>query len=434
MLFICTNRFGYCCKLFIRVFFLLVIGRPGMGQAKKTDTLTLSLPAAEKIFLEKNLALLAQQYNIDISKALVQQARYWDNPVLNTDQNIYDGKFFRHDNQYGQVFLQIQQLIRTAGKRNKSVKLANDQVLTAQQQFNDMMRNLKYLLRNDMATVYQLLQTDKIYTDEISAVEQLVKGMDAQLQAGNISQKDNIRMKALLFSLQSDQTDVQRQLADVQSDLGVLLQKTATTFIAPDLSLQMKTDSIPLLNLQQLLDSAKINRPDAQLAQTNLSIQQHNLAYQKALAVPDLNVGIEYDQRSSYITNYYGLAISLPIPILNRNKGNITAAQSAIKQAQTNVQQMQSQVEQDVSSAYNKLMIAYRLKLGTSSDLQTKYDQLLQSMILSYRQRQVSLLEFLDFFGAYKDARQKQLQQDTNLRSAAEEINLSTGKDMIHLN
>ncbi len=67
-----------------------------LASAQNPDTLHLSVPEAEKLFLQNNLFVLAQHYNVDINKALVQQARYWDNPVLNTDQNIYDGKFFRH--------------------------------------------------------------------------------------------------------------------------------------------------------------------------------------------------------------------------------------------------------------------------------------------------------------------------------------------------
>jgi cobalt-zinc-cadmium efflux system outer membrane protein len=145
-----------------------------------------------------------------------------------------------------------------------------------------------------------------------------------------------------------------------------------------------------------------------------------------------LNVGAEYDQRSSYITNYYGLAISIPIPLLNRNKGNINAAQFSIKQAQTNVLQIQNQVEEDVVTSYQKLLTVYNLKKQSDSNLQVRYNQLLQNMLESYRQKQVGLLEFLDFFGAYKDAQLKQLQQETNLREAMEEINLATGKDIIH--
>src|SRR5690242_3388866 len=119
------HRIIFCLQLLVAFIGTCSAQSPG-------DTLVLTLPEAEKLFLQKNLALLSQQYNIDINKALVQQARYWDNPVLLTDQNLYDGKFFRHtkvDNQqYGQIYLQLQQVIKTAGKRNKLVQLANDNV------------------------------------------------------------------------------------------------------------------------------------------------------------------------------------------------------------------------------------------------------------------------------------------------------------------
>ncbi|MBS1599211.1 MAG: TolC family protein [Bacteroidetes bacterium] len=430
MLYIRSGR-RKSCYIGLSILLLPLLAFHGIAQPKIADTISMSLPDAEKMFLEKNLALIAQQYNVDISKALVQQAKYWDNPVLNTDQNIYDGKFFRHNNNYGQIFIQIQQVIKTAGKRNKAIRLASDQVLTSTQQFNDLLRNLKYLLRNDFSSLNQMLRTNKIYTTEINSVTQLVAGMDAQLAAGNISQKDNLRLKALLYSLQSDQTDLLRQMAEQQTELHTLLQLPAGSFINPILPDNIDTKGIDQLNLTELIDSAKLNRPDANLAQTNLLLQQHNLSYQKSLAVPDLTVGVEYDQRSSYINNYYGLALSFPIPILNRNKGNIAAAQFSIKQAQTGVLQIQNQVESEVAAAYQKLLTIYRLQQQSDRDLQGKYDQLLRNMLESYRQRQVSLLEFLDFFGAYKDAQVKQLQQETNFRQAMEEINLTTGKDII---
>lgn len=431
---ICAYRTLRRCKPIFILAFILALHAKSIAQSGANDTLLLRIPDAEKIFLEKNLSLLAQQYNIDISRALVEQAKYWDNPVLNTDQNIYDGEFFRHNSQYGEIYIQIQQIIKTAGKRNKLVKLANDQVLTTQQQFNDLMRNLKYLLRTDLVNVFQQMQTNQILLTEINSVSQLVKGMDAQFQAGNISAKENIRLKSLLYSLQSDHADLQRQIADQQTELHILLQLPSTRFVACNLQALPGQDTLGVPNLQQMLDSAKLNRPDAQLAQTALNIQQHNLAYQKALVSPDLNLGVEYDQRNAYVNNYYGLAISLPLPILNRNKGNIKAAEVSIKQAQTGVLQIQQQVEQEVTAAYKKWLVLTQLRESTSPALQSNYDKMLQNMLQSYQQRQVGLLEFLDFFSAYKDSRIKQLQQETNFRSALEEINLTTGKDLVRSN
>ena len=294
------------------------------------------------------------------------------------------------------------------------------------------MRNLKFLLRTNFFTVHELLETNKIYVTEAASLQSLVKGMDAQLQSGNISLKDNIRIKSLLYSLQADQADLQIKLSDVQKDLHVLLQMQGDTTLVPAIgdATDAHSDSI---TLQQLLDSARNNRPDLQLARTNVFLQQHNLSYQKALAVPDLTVGVEYDQRSSYINNYYGLAISIPIPLLNTNKGNIKAAGYNIQQAETQVQQAQNQAEQDVVSAFNKLLVASHLKRQQPDGLTENYDRLLQNMVRSYEQRQVGLLEFIDFFDAYKDSKMKQLQLQTSLNSAAAELDYTTGTNMINI-
>ena len=413
---------------------LLLIIIAGKSYAQKTDTLYLKFPEAEKIFLQNNLALLSARYDIDINKAYKQQARYWDNPVLNTDQNIYDGKFFRHKTvdgqEYGQIYVALQQLILTAGKRNKLIKLANDNVLTAEQQFNDLLRNLRFLLSTDFNTLDQLWQTNIVYKNEIDAMQKMAAGMDEQLKVGNVSQKDNIRVKALLYGLQSDQADLYRQVADIQKDLRVLLNVSDSAFIVPQLNMLTPVEG---LVLQPLLDSARNSRPDYLLAQTNLLSQQHNLAYQQALKTPDVTVGVEYDRLSNYIPNYWGLAVSLPLPVLNRNKGNINAAKFSIKQAQAGVQQIQNQIEQDIAAAYSKWLIASSITNSASTELGDQYDKLMQNMISSYKQRQVSLIEFVDFFDAYKDSHLKQLAQQANLRNAAAELNYTTGTSIINL-
>lgn len=414
----------------LRLVLFFVLAPPGM-QAQTRDSIQITLPEAERIFLQKNLSLFAQQYNVDISKALVQQAKYWDNPVLNTDQNIYDGKFFRHNKEFGQVYIQLQQLIKTAGKRNKQIKLANDDVLNAQQQFNDLMRNLRFVLRNDFSTLNLQFKTWRMYSSELASLEKLAAGMDAQLQAGNISQKDNIRVKALLYSLQADAADLQRQIEDTEKEFVVLLQVSGDTVFIPQRE-DITSITLPI-SLAALLDSAKNNRPDAQLAQTNLLTQQHNLLYQKALAVPDITIGAEYDQRSSYINNLWGLGVSLPLPVLNKNKGNINAARTSIQQANIQVLQVQNAVQQDVIAAYHKLLSIQRLQQYIAPDFIDKYNQLMKNMVQSYQDRQVGLLEFIDFFDGWKEAVAKQLEQQANLHNAAEEINYSTGTTIINL-
>jgi outer membrane protein, heavy metal efflux system len=418
------------------IFYLtLFFFKTGFAQQQlQQDTLQLDIPKAEAIFLTNNLALLAAQYDVDINKALVQQAKVWDNPILNTDQNIYDGKFFRHKTEngivYGQVFVQLQQLILTAGKRDKLVQLAKDNVQSAEARFNEMMRNLKYVLSTDMNNLAQLQATAALYNSQLQAMQTLAKGMDEMLRLGDVSLKDNVRIKALLFSLQNEYADNLRQQQELQKELRTLLLLQNNTWIQADAAAAIPRATIEQISITALLDSAAA-RPDLALAQQQQLYQQHNLAYQKALAKPDVTLALEYDRNSNYITNYYGLGVSLPLPVFNRNKGNITAASLAVKQAGLAVQQTQAQVNNEVYTAFAKLINTTQLLDEEHTDLQNNYDKLMQNITESYRRRQVSLVEFVDFFESWRDTRNRQLQQVAAQRNAAAELNYCTGRSVI---
>ena len=56
------------------------------------DTLRLTLNDAEKMFLDSNLQLLAQRYNIDANQALVVQARLYPNPNFSISHGLYSSQ------------------------------------------------------------------------------------------------------------------------------------------------------------------------------------------------------------------------------------------------------------------------------------------------------------------------------------------------------
>jgi len=402
--------------------------------AQNTDTLVLSIPAAEKIFLQKNLSLLAAKYNIDANEALITQAKLWQNPELSTEQNIYEdrGGFFAHNKTYGQVFVQLSQLIETAGKRSKLAKLSEDNTKLARAQFNDILRSLHYTLVNDMLEINRLLTTKKLYDDEITEMKKLVAGMDVQLNAGNISLKDLTRLKALLFGLQNDVAEIRSELIPIQQELKLLLQNTDDSFIKPGLGFQLQ--NLVAMNLpyrQMLIDSAKALRPDAAIDAAILDYNNHNLVYQKALAKPNVTLGLNYDQRSNYADNYVGFQIGLPLPLLNRNQGNIRSAQWQVKQQQATVEQTGDRIANEVVSAINKVKLYQEINNKQQLDFSNQYDFLFGNMVNSFQQRQVNMLEFVDFIDNYKDTRLKLIDQQTQLLNAIADLNYTVNKTVI---
>lgn len=404
---------------------------------KSPDTISLTLQQAEKRFVDSNFLLLAAHFNVDAQKALIQQARLWDNPVLNTDQVIAaGGKFFPYgknpDGSYnGQYFLQVQQLIKTAGKRAKLINLATTNAKLSELQLQDVLRNLRYQLHTDYFTILQQLGVKKIYESQLSQLNKLLSGMQAQLDAGNIAQKDYLRIQALLISLEQDMTDLDKSIADNQSDLKTILQIKDNVFIIPSDNFTQAVSLSALVNIDILFDTGKKNNPYYQLQQTQNVFQQQNLSYQKALRIPDVTLGPNFDRNSNFSPNYVGLGIALPIPILNNNKGNIKSAEYNVKQQQSITSNAETELRNNLSNAYHKLLLTVKLNSSYQKEFYDKYQLMYNNILQSYQLKQINLLEFLDFFNDYTASQQRLLQQQLNLQLSKEELNYHTGTDIL---
>ncbi|MEP7108155.1 MAG: TolC family protein, partial [Ferruginibacter sp.] len=302
------------------------------------------------------------------------------------------------------------------------------------EQFNDIMRSLRFTLRSDLLEINHQLKIKKVFDAEITELQGLIKGMDEELKAGNIALKDNLRLKALLFNLQNELVNIESTIMPVESELKLLLQSGENNFIAPKTDYQfgaLTTEAIPALD--SLVKSALNNRPDAKIARVSSDFQYHQLIYQKALAKPDVTIGTEYDQRSSYNPNYVGLSVGLPINIFNRNQGNIKSVQYSIKQQEAMNSFIFSRIENEVNASFNKLKYFQLVNNLQQLDFSKKYDDLFQHMLKTYQARQISLLEFLDFTDAYKDTKLKLLEQHNSLVKAIEELNYTTNSTIINI-
>lgn len=399
------------------------------------DTLRLALPEAEKMFLDSNLQLLAQRYSIDANKALVIQARLWPNPNFSIGHTLYSGtlkKFFPLGADDETTF-GLSQTILLAGKRNKQIKLALANVNLTEFQFFDLLRTLKYTLRTDFFHIYYLRQSAKIYDEEIRALRQVVDAFSQQQGKGYISEKEVIRIKAQLYSFQSEYSDLINQINDVESELRLIVKVRPNFFIDPVAdSVSINKLDAAQYPLTTLMDSAYRNRTDLQIARTNTNINQLNYNYQKALAVPDLSLSLGYDEAGSFLYNYYGIGASIDLPVFNRNQGNIKSAKAQIAGSMATQQNIQVTVEENVATSLQKAFAQQKLYQTIDPKFYTDFQRLLHEVLSNYQKRNISILDFLDFYDSYK---QNTLQLNTigfNRVSAFEDINYYTGTNFFN--
>eukprot|EP01132_Coremiostelium_polycephalum_P015292 gene15292-18488_t len=393
--------------LFLSCILGLVSFKGAMAQEDHRDALELNLQQAEELFLKKNLSLLASQYNIDNAKAAVITAKLFDNPQFSIQNILYNPqtkKFFDMSHDGGQFGGSIAQLFQTAGKRNKNIQLAKLNVQEAEYGFFDLMRTLRYTLRSDFYKIYYQEQSAKVYQQEINSLSKTLTVFQQQYLKGNIAQKEVLRIQSQLYSLQAELNE----LRDFEFKLDGKSVLIATPYA-------------------KLLEAANTNRYDLKSARLAVDYSNLNLRLQKAMAFPDVNVSLTYDKQGSFVRNYNGLGISIPLPLFNRNQGAIKQAKIAIESSKTGLQQQQDQIESDLDNSYQS---AFRLeKLYNSFDPKFKGDftHLIEEVSKNYEKRNISLLEFLDFYDSYKTNTLQLNQLQLNRINSLEQLNFVTG-------
>ncbi|MBO9632488.1 MAG: TolC family protein [Chitinophagaceae bacterium] len=404
--------------------------------AQQADTLHLTLKEAEQRFIDSNLHLLAARYNIDIAKTEVITAGLYNNPELSFENVLYDpeSKKWMDLGYNGTNAIELSQVIILAGKRNKAVQLAQSQVKLSEHEFYDLVRTLTFTLRDNFYHLNFLQRSLGLYDAQILSLSRIVTGFKEQLEKGNIAQKELLRIQSLLYSLQATKKELQQEVNAVSTELKLLTRIDPATPVMPVWT-EPSFSYHPLreFNYTQLLDSARAHRQDLLAAKENVRSQELNQKLQKALAIPDLNVGLTYDKQGSYIRNYTGVKVGMPLPLFNRNQGNIKQAEIRIQQSRTALRQTENELAHEVMQGYTDALNAESLYEGIDPEFDARFHHLIEEVQKNFVRRNLSLLEFIDFYDSYKETIINLHQIRYNRYRALEQINFVSGSQLIHL-
>ncbi|HXR84768.1 MAG TPA: TolC family protein [Hanamia sp.] len=391
------------------------------------DTLKLTIGEAETIFLNKNLDLIAQKYSIDSAKATVITARLYDNPDFSYSNAFYNAStrhFFDPE-----MSLQISQLIRLAGKRNKSIDLAKSGIDVAQYQFYDLLRTLRFVLRNDFYNIYFLEQSSKLYQLEISSLQKIVPAFQDQVKKGFMAPVDVLRIQSQLYTLQAEYDNLQTTIDNIQSELKVLIRANPSAYFLPVATISdVNNQVVSQSDYQSLIDSAIANRPDLKALNANIVFSNYNLRLQKAYAKPDITISANYDRLGSYVQDYNGIGISLPLPLFNRNQGNIRNAKIQTEVNKTLYESGLDKIKGEITTNYITALRAEKLLLGFDPKFEENMKVIIAQVTINFQKKNISMLEFLDYYDSYKQNVLQINQLRFNKMNALEQLNFSVGK------
>jgi cobalt-zinc-cadmium efflux system outer membrane protein len=388
----------------------------------------ISLDDAIRLALLHNHALQAMRTTIQQSLAEEITANLRPNPTLGLDAqfipifqpNKLDADYL---DQSAQFDAGIGYLFERGKKRQHRLQAAKDQTSVVRSLVTDNERQLVFNVSQQFVDVLLAESTLEFAQQDLDSFQKTVDISKERFRAGDMSEGDFLKIKLQLLQFQSDVSAA--KLAKLQS-LSALRQLLGFETVPDDYDVQGTLDYQPVrADLNGLKNVAALNRPDLRAAQQSVTAAESQFALQKANGKMDITGTFNYSHTAGASSGSF--FYSMPLPIFNRNQGEIARAQSAITQAREQASETTQQVSTDVATAFANLQ--------TNDQIIQLYqggyvDQAKQSRDISeyaYRKGAASLLDYLDSERTYRANQLAYRQALASYMLALEQMRQATG-------
>lgn len=375
----------------------LAFGQAPAGPAKIT------LDQAIQLAIEHNHSLAAARTTIMQNQALEVQANVRPNPTLFTDWEYLPlvpapGGLasYLHDSTEGDIGLSY--LFERGQKRQHRLQAAQDTTTVSRSTVKDNERTLGFQVAQLYVNAQLADSTLDLARQDLKSFQTTVDISEHQYKVGALAENDFLQIKLQLVQFQQDVEQAELSKAQALSDLRQLLgyESVPSEYDIAD-ALEYRPVS---MKLEELQTRALENRPDLRAAQQGVAAAKSQYELAKSNGKQDVTLSGNYSHVNGISAVTF--SVSMPLPIFDRNQGNIAQTHVAITQAQEQQKFANGQVLTDVRDAYEGLQSSDRVvKIFTSGARETA----LKSRDISeyaYRRGAISLLDFLNAERQYR--------------------------------
>lgn len=127
---------------------------------------------------------------------------------------------------------------------------------------------------------------------------------------------------------------------------------------------------------------------DLSIAQAQIAQQNFNLELQRVTPVPNLELysAVQHDDTNSRNDVSYNVQIGLPLPLWNRNQGNISAAHAELIRAQHNWVNTRNELSAQLAEAFARFATARELALAYRSEIVPNQVQTFRGVYTQFRE------------------------------------------------
>jgi cobalt-zinc-cadmium efflux system outer membrane protein len=401
---------------------------PAHALAQTPGAVTITLDDAIQMALRHNHNLLAARTTVQQNEAEETTANLRPNPVLLADSQflpIFQPSQFSSDyiDTVAQFDIGVSYLFERGKKRQHRLQAAKDQTAVTRSQVADNERTLTFSVATLFISVELAESTLELAIESLKSFQNTVDIGEARYKDGDISEGDLLKIKLQLLQFQTDVSAA--RLARVQG-LSDLRQLLGYESITADYDVAGNFDYQPVKgNLDDFQAKALQTRPDLRAAQQGVTAANSQYALQKAIAKRDVTAQASYTHVSD--TNNVSLFGQIPLPIFDRNQGEIARTGFAITQAQEQERFANGQVLTDVRDAFENLRSNDQIVAVYRSGYLDQAKQSRDISDYSYRHGAASLLDYLDAERSYRATELAYRQALATYLAAVEQLREAVG-------
>lgn len=400
-----------------------------------SDTDGVTIEELVSLTLSQNKQLEVARTQLRQAEARLTQARLRPNPSLDVEHG--SDVFFANEGERG-YNVALSQAFELGGKRAKRIQVATAygevikaQIADAERQFATRVRLLFGEAVGAAAQLDQLEQVAKLN-------QEMVRIMKVRLNSGDAARLDQHLLLATTNQLEAQRLQVESQLA------GLLLEIKTLAGMPPEDRLVLKRVLPPQeigIPQEAAVAMALESRPDLRAARLREALADSEIEMAKVQAVPNITASARYTPERNIIegllrpeerivdsSKLFRFGISIPLPLFNRQQGNIAEAVSLRTRARSERLALEQAVRRDVLLAYQRWETARRSLEVYMRTVLPENQQSFQIVQLSYRLGESRLLDVINQQRLFLEAQSNVLTGQKTYHAAWVELESAIGR------
>lgn len=407
-----------------------------IAEAPLSAQQALTWEQAKAKFEAANPALKADALNVDEMRAEEITAFLRPNPQVGL--TVDGNQIAPHDGSWapfkGTYFVpSVSYLHEREHKRELRLESAQEGTRVAQAMHEDLDINMIFDLRSAFVATLQAKAVLKLAQADLDYYDKIIDISRARLKAGDLAQIDLDRIELQRVQYESE---IETAIVNLRTQKILLLQLLDEHMPLDQFDVDgpfaFSEDLKPLEDFRQI---ALANRPDLQAALQTLEQSKTNHKLAVSNGSTDPTYSLWYTENSSNNnpngTQTLGGSVNIPLRIFDKNQGEKQRTLIDIDRSQELTEATRAQVFTDVDSAYELVNSNIILLKPYKAKYLDQSVRVRDTVTYAYEHGGASLMDFLNAQSDYRQVQLAYLQLIGTYLTAAGQLNLAVGREVI---